>query len=317
MLRNVHRLGVLFACALPACGGGAKDGAKSGGGAERGAEQAARPEAGGGTAPSQEEPGLAVAAGDEIEQGPLPPNSDMVLFVNDGGLLPLGCFRAEDKKIETGTKCLDMVPDGAEVRLGTTTSTAKRKVTGRVEPLCLAGSGKKVALSAEGLGGGASYVVAVYPPPTYRAVTLVPEETKSEKATKLAEDVRAQWRAALSRLGAPQGAVEAVQVARVDVDGNGVEDLFAALVIPDPANDERYRYSGALLAPDGDIAKAVQVERSKRREDVFELRGVVDLDGDGRRELWLRMNFAEGGGDRLVRLDGSKAVPLGRWTCGV
>ncbi len=313
MTRRPIRCVVFALAGLAACGQNeSAKGSPSGGGAAKTADGKA-PAA----AEAPEEPGLAVAAGDEIEKGPLPPESDMVWFANDGGLLPLGCFDAKTKKIATGTACLDRVPEGAEVRLGTATATAKRKVTGRIEPLCLAGSGKKVALGAEGLGAGASYVVAAYPPATYRAIALIPERTKSKKATALSEDAKAQWRAALSRLGAPAGDVEAVQVARTDVDGNGTDDLFVALVVPDPSNDERYRFSGALLAPDGDIARAVLVERSKRREDVFELRGVADLDGDGTKELWMRMNFAEGGGDRLVRLAGGKARPLGKWTCGV
>ncbi len=313
MLRRA--LVVTVIAALVGCQGGDK--AAAPGKAATPGAKAAAPETQAGAGAEAADPGLEVAAGDEVEDGPLPPDSDMVFFANDGGLLPLGCFDAKTKKVTGGAACLDRVPEGAKVRLGTPTTTAKRAVTGRIEPLCLSGSGKKVALGVEGLGEGASYVVGVWPPATYRAVALVPEETKSKKATRLGEDLAAQLRAALSRLGAPSGDVEAVQVASVDVDGNGTPDRFFSLVVPDPKNDERYRFSGALWAPDGDIGRAVLVDRSKRKEDVFELRGLVDLDGDGTKELWLRMNFAEGGGDRLVRLRGRKAEPLGRWTCGV
>ena len=261
---------------------------------------------------------LVVAHDDTVEKGPVPPDADLVFFVVDGGLLPLGCFSKATAKVATGNQCLDMVADGAEVRVGSGDTSTLKKVTGRAEPLCLAGSGKKVALAAEGLSTEANYRFAAWPPAGFRTVELVSDDTLDPNNLVLSDEQQQALQAAIKASGArASGEVAAHQIASVDIDGNDNKETVFSAHIPHPKQPERYLWSGMFLAPDGDLSKLALLSRSKSKEDVLEVRGTIDIDGDGRRELWMRLVFEEGGGDRLFVVDANnKAKPLGSWTCG-
>jgi len=87
--------------------------------------------------------------------------------------------------------------------------------------------------------------------------------------------------------------------------------------IKDPKIIEQYAWSGVFLARDGNLDDLVLVDKSKSKKDVFELRGTVNLDGAGDKELWFRVVQAEGGGgDRVYTVNGGAPKGVGKWTCG-
>ena len=48
----------------------------------------------------------------------------------------------------------------------------------------------------------------------------------------------------------------------------------------------------------------------------IEVRGLVDLDGDRKPELWIGYPYYEGDGDAVQRLSGTRLEKLGSWGCG-
>lgn len=263
------------------------------------------------------EASLQVAEGDDNVDGPIPPDASMVLFSIEGSLMPLACFDKDAGTIKAGKDCLALVKEGDPVRLDAGFSNARNKAAGApVEPQCMAGAGKKVAIGVEGISD-ANYKFATLPPSGVRAVKLVKDDTLGGAAVSVDDDTKAKLLAAIQKdRASAKGEVELHQVAEVDLDGNPKKDVFYAAYIKDPKVIEQYLWSGMLLAPDGDLDGLVLVEKSKSKKDVFEIRAAVNLDGAGGSEIWMRLVWAEGGGDRLYRFDGGKPKALGKWTCG-
>lgn len=262
------------------------------------------------------EPTLQVATGEEEVDGPVPPETSMVFFVTEGALLPLGCFDAKTKKVRGGKDCLGLVPADAEIRVSSGDTALNKKAGERVEPQCLTGSGQKVALAAEGLGAGANFKFGAWPPSALKVVTLVGDNTIRTENSSLADDEKQKLTAAMKKAGGPSGDIKVHQVAKLDVDGNDKPDWVYAIYVPHPTLNEQYAWSGAFLGLDDNLDAPILLEQSKTKRDVFEVRGLLDLDGDGMRELWMHMTFEEGGGDRLVRVEGNRARPVDGWSCG-
>src|SRR5690606_13731657 len=161
------------------------------------------------------EPTLQVADGDEGAEGPVPPDTSMVFFQVEGALVPLACFDKDEGTLAAGTECLELVPADAKVRVSAGDQAFNKAVGERVEPRCMAGSGKKIALDAEGLSGGAEFTYGTWPPSALKIITLVPEDSTSPAATTIDDDTRAK----LAKVVPAKGEVSAHQVAEVDKIG--------------------------------------------------------------------------------------------------
>ncbi len=259
------------------------------------------------------EPTLQVADGDEGAEGPVPPETSAVFFQVEGALIPLACFDKDKGKMFGGTSCLKMVPQGANVRVSGGDQAFNKVSTEREEPRCLVGSGKKIALGAEGLSGGAEFSFAAWPPSALKIVELVSGESTAPAATSIDDETRA----ALAKKVPVGGEVSAHQVAEVDVDGNDKKDGIYSVFVPHPTMAEQYKWSGVFLARDGKLDDLVLLAKSRSKKDVFEVMGVLNIDGAGTRELWIREIFDEGSGDAVFQLVGDKAEPLAKWSCGV
>ncbi len=263
------------------------------------------------------EPSLKVATGEDEVEGPVPPETSMVFFVVEGALLPLACFVKDDGKLQAGVDCLDLMKAGEKARVTSGDTATTMEVGERVEPQCQVGSGKTIALAAEGLADGPNYKYGTWPPSGLKTVTLVSEETIAPHQTQLDDEQKTKLLAAIKKDWAgASGEVEAHQVAEIDLDGKDEKDRIFAAYIPHPRMSEQYAWSGIFLAPGGDLDALVLLDKSNSKRDVFEVRGTLDLDGDGTQELWMRMFFDEGGGDRIVKLEDGKPRPLGDWSCG-
>lgn len=262
------------------------------------------------------EPSLKVADGAANDPGPVPPETSMVFFTVEGSLLPLACFDKEAGAIKSGAACLGLVAAGQEARVSSGDTSAVVKVGEPAEPLCTAGDGKKTALAADGVSGGANYVWAAWPRSAFKTVDAIAASTVKAEGEPLAEAERTAMEAAVKKAGGRLGGdLLAHQIVEVQTTKDRKDKIFSVFV-RDPKVTERYLFSGLFAAVGGDLGNIVQLEKSRSKQDVFEIRGSTDLDGNGTRELWVRIVFEEGGGDRLVQFDGKAPAPIGKWSCG-
>jgi hypothetical protein len=259
------------------------------------------------------EPTLKVAEGDAGAEGPVPPDTSMVFFQAEGALIPLACFDKDKGEVRGGAACLSLVPAGADVRVSAGDQAFNKKTGDRATPTCLDATGNKDALSAEGLTGGAEFTYGAWPPSALKIVTLVSPDSTSPAATQIDDDTKAKLAAAVPA----KGELTVQQVAEIDVDGNAKKDGIYSVFIPHRSLPGQYAWSGVFLAPDGDLGGLVLLAKSASNKDVFEVLGTLDVDGQGSRELWIRMVYAEGAGEAVFQLDGKSAKALAKWSCGV
>lgn len=262
---------------------------------------------------ADEEGSLKVATGDEGVDGPVPPDSSMVFFTVEGALLPLACFDKDKGKVDSGDACLDLVPKDGTLRVSSVDSEYNKPVGERIEPDCTAGSGKKNALQIEGMDDSANYKFGTWPPSGIKTVKVVPDSTTDDGTISLSDEEKTSLGKAIGRDGA---GLEPHQIAEIDADGNDKKDKIYSVWIPDPKVSEQYAWSGILIALDDDLTKLVLLETSKSKKDVYEVKGTLDLDGDKKPELWMRQVFAEGSGDRLLKVNEKGPDPIGKWSCG-
>ncbi len=258
---------------------------------------------------------LMVAEGDGGVDGPVPPEASMVFFTVEGALYPLACFDKDSKSVKAGEACLSLVKAGDSVRVASHDSKYNKEAGEAVEPQCLAGSGKKIAIGVDGISAGADFLYGTWPPSGIKIVGEVDRESTAPQSLHLSDDETAKITAAIQADGGSvKDELKVHQVAAVH--GLTDEDKVYSVYVPDPKVLEQYKWSGAFLAEGGDLAKLTLLDKSKSKKDVFEVRGWMDIDGDETHELWMRMVFAEGSGDRLTKLASGKATPVGNWSCG-
>lgn len=267
-----------------------------------------------GDAKEQDDAGsLKVATGDEGVDGPVPPETSMVFFAVEGALLPLACFDKDKGKVDSGDACLDLVPKDGTLRVSSVDSEYNKPVGERVEPDCTAGSGKKNALAIEGMDDAANYKFGTWPPAGIKIVKVVDDASLDEASLQLSDEEKTALGKAIGRDGT---ALEPHQIAEIDADGSGKADKIYSVFAPDPKVVEQYAFSGILIALDDDLGKLVLLETSKSKKDLYEVKGTLDLDGDKKPELWMRQVFAEGSGDRLMKVTAKGPDPIGKWSCG-
>lgn len=250
--------------------------------------------------------------------GPVPPETTAVFFAIDGALIPLACFDKDKGKLAGGKDCLKMVEKDAEVFLGSEYGRALDKVGDPKNALCEV-SDKPTSLGTPAIDQGQTYEWATVPKSLATVAEQVKSDTKSDTAVQLSEDEKAKLTEAVNaaKPSAAKGELRCNQKADIDIDGDGKAERFFSVLVGHPKSPDRSLYSALFMAKGGDIGQLVMVESSKRDLDVITLQGAVDLDGDGKRELWVALTFDGGSGDRIVVLEGDKPKPLAKWTCGV
>jgi hypothetical protein len=246
--------------------------------------------------------------------GPKPPETSTVVFAVDGALLPLACFNKDKGQVLPGKECGALVAEGSEVYME---SSFGKKALDKTNPgtkdsLC----GDSGAIPTPQLEGGAAFDWGVWPKslgPEYKQIN---PDTWSDRGARLEEAEAKAVQDAIAKIRNVKGDFLSKQKATVDVDGDGKDELFVSAVLQNPADPDAYLFSGLFMASGGDLANLVLIDRSKQGTDVIRLRGVVDLDGDKKRELWTSITFEGGNGDRIVTLASGEPKPVGGWTCG-
>lgn len=247
--------------------------------------------------------------------GPKPPQTSAVVFAVDGALLPLACFDQAKGALVAGSGCGDLVAEGSEVYMESSFGNKALEKTnpGKRDSMC----GDKNALPTAGLEGGAAFDWAVFPKSLGPEFVQMNPDTWSDRGARLEEAETKATQAALMSIRNAKNDIQSKQKATVDIDGDGKDELFVSAVMLNPSDPESYLVSALLMAPGGDLEQVKVVDTAKRGSgDVIRLRGVVDLDGDGTRELWTGITFDGGNGDRIVQVVDGEAKPLGKWTCG-
>jgi hypothetical protein len=245
--------------------------------------------------------------------GPKPPEISSVLFSVDGALLPLACFDKGKNALATGADCSALVAEGSEVYMESSfgKKNLEKTGTGTVMSTC----GDEGATPTATLSAGADYDWAVWPKSVAPTFEQLSPDTWSDRGARLEEAEAKAIQDAIAKQKSAKGEFLSKQKALIDVDGDGKKELFVSAVLLNPADPNNAFFSGLFMAPGGDLANVQLIDKTKKGTDVIKLFGAVDLDGDGKRELWTGISFDGGAGERIVQL-GAQPTPLGKWTCG-
>jgi hypothetical protein len=245
------------------------------------------------------------------------PEASTVFFAVDGALIPIACWDKAGGKIKGGPDCRSLVKAGDEVYVASEFTKALDTVGEAKNALCEVAD-SPTSLAAATVDGGASYDFAMWPKAAHDLMAPLGADTRSERARDLDSAEEEALKKAISAVSkkADAGDLRPQQRAELDIDGDGKAELFLAAVVAHPKDPDRNLFSGLFMAPGGDVGAMVLIDQSKRDADIVTLRGAVDLDGNGKHELWVGLQWDGGSGDRVVTLDGGKAKALGKWSCG-
>lgn len=248
--------------------------------------------------------------------GPLPPETSTVVYGVNGALIPLGCYDSESKKVMGGPACLEIAKKDDEVFLGSPDGNALDKIDTPRNALCEVAD-KPKSLGTPALDTGASYLWAVYPKSLAKtAVTMGPDSRAEAKIQLSDEETTALLAAAANEAKkAAGGEVRSIQKGMLDVDGDGTDEVFYGIAVHAAGNPNKLLFSGLLMADGGKLDAIRLIEKNRDPNDVITLRGGVDLDGDGRRELWIGVEAEGISGEKAVVV-GDKITALASWSCG-
>lgn len=318
----IHRKSVLFATVLAAAqpvACGKKEPAPS---KETDAQKAAPPTKAGPDARKPEAP-PAVPEPDPLPpevdlSGPSAPETSTVFFSVDGAMIPMACFDKPKKKLLSGARCLSLIADDATVLLASESGRALDTVKGKKNALCEL-SDRPTSLTTPGLDAGNTYTYAAFPKALGRSVLVVPSATESNRATQLDSSLSTRLLDAASgqsRTSLEGGRLRAAQRATLDLNDDGKKTEFISVIVSSTDDADKVLFSG-LFALTGDGDATPQLLETAKGQDIVRVRGAVDLDGDGQRELWLGLTFDGGNADRIYTRDSKgNLTPLGKWTCG-
>jgi hypothetical protein len=250
------------------------------------------------------------------------PGATVVFVIDNQMAIPLACFDPATKAFldakDSDATCAKLVAASSKIKLSTSsTSTIKEKT----EWLCEPAEFKKVAFSIDPqLPTDAQTELAVSPPGTPIEFVARVGETKftanPDESALLSEAIKKSEPSA-------KKTPHVHQIATLDLDGDGKEDtIFSATVAGKGSSDEgltslegKFTFSGVFVRYGNKPESLVLLQRQDY--DTYEIRGAVDLNNDGRKELIISDTQWEGFGVVIyeVGTDGSLKA-LGDWGCG-
>jgi hypothetical protein len=251
------------------------------------------------------------------------PVETTVVFVVDNQMaIPLGCFDASTKMIlaaeGSDASCAKLIAAAAPVKLSNDTTS---KLKEKSEWVCEPAEFKQVAFPLDPqLPTGSVTELAVSPPSAPILFFPRVDETKfsanAEESTLLTEAIKKSEPSA-------KKVPNIHQLVKLDLDYDGkVDTIFSTTVAGESeagagltSIEGRFTFGGMFIRY-GNKPEALVL---LRREDfsMLEVRGAIDLNGDGRMELIVSDTQWEGYGMVLyeVGVDGA-LKPLGDWGCG-
>ncbi len=239
---------------------------------------------------------------------PVTPHGRVFLAASEAGLTPIACHEAHVPKFSSGADCLGLAPVGSELRLE---------------------SGERVKITGTGMGscGGTALIVAAEPdalrghatgPADASFVEVVPPTTPDEAAAnapegllaRVAEVVQAEHPTLKDMKG-----LQLRQLAQIDLDGDRQPEGLAAVSLPPTEEDAPPAFAGLYLVPSAADAKPRKLRGAAGSPVQYTVLGALDLDADGKPELWLNSYDDDGFAWSIEQVGSAGLVELGRWRC--
>lgn len=230
------------------------------------------------------------------------------------GFVPLACSDkggAKPERFKTGDACLELLPKGAQVRGEDGTA---RTVTGTAKDPCEGAT----AVTVEG-SGDAWRGHATAPPVDAEWVEVVPPTTPAEDDAAAPAELRARVVAQVEKdhPGVKAKKLQVRQRALLDLDGDDAPEQVLAVAVPgakDADGDETLAFAGLYVVAPGD-APPRKLAGSAPGTVQYRVLGVLDLDKDGKVELWLNTYDADKFTQSLASVGEAGLEQFGHWVC--
>ena len=240
---------------------------------------------------------------------PAKPHGRVFLAASEAGLIPIACHEAHVPKFSTGAACVALMPVGSAVKLE---AGAVAKVTGAGTAECGGGPAVVVEATPETLRGHATApadanFVEVLPPMTpQEAAAAAPELTASLAALVLSEH---------PALGDTK-ALQLRQLAEIDLDGDKQPERLVSVTLPGADDDAGPAFAAIYLVPKEAEARPRKLKGEPGAGVQYTILGALDLDADGRPELWLNSYDDDGFSWSIEQVGSAQLAELGRVRCG-
>lgn len=228
-------------------------------------------------------------------------------------LLPIGCYDAGKKAWGSGDACVAMLPIGAQVAMET---GAPRMIVGHDAPELGCDLGAVVRTDGPSLG------FAVFPAAVRPTVKpLIRRYGRGTPKEPLRAEEKAAIEAQLKAIDAPgNGVISGGVAATLDLDGDGKDDRVLVVRLGPAALRSRFEYVGAIYVARSATGRVDFVAADEGA--TLEVKGTLDLDQDGVREIWWSSWFVEEEGrnetvtEGLARLAKDRVEPVGEVVVG-
>jgi hypothetical protein len=212
-------------------------------------------------------------------------------------LLPIGCYDAQKKAWGGGDACTTLVARGAQVAME---AGAPRSITGHDSPIEGCSLGPLLRTDGPSLG------FAIYPTTARTSVRALPRRRgfgRGPATDALTADEKTKIEAQLKNADAV-GAAPAIGLSAtsVDVDGDGKDDRILVVRLAAAGAHPRFEWVGAVYVARSATGRVDLVAADEGAE--LEVRGTLDVDQDGVREIWYASTFVEEEGRNETITDG-------------
>ena len=239
---------------------------------------------------------------------PAEPRGRVFMIASEAGLAPVACHLAHVPKFSQGDECLALLKTGSNARLE---SGQVSRITGVGKADCGEGQAALVEAPPETLRGHATAPVET------DFVEVIPPVTPAEADKAAPEPLRARLREALAREFPDLAAAKPLQVrqvAQIDLDADGKPETLVVVAVPAADPDAPPAFSGLYVVPEGEVP--VRKLKGEPGSGVqYMLLGALDLDADGRPELWLNTYDDDGFAWSVEQLGSVELTELGRRRC--
>lgn len=236
------------------------------------------------------------------------PYGRVFMAASETGLVPVACHEAHVPKFSTGAACLALMPVGGEVKLD---SGATAKITGSGPAACGGGQALVVQAAPEALRGHATA------PADASFVEVLPPMTPDE-AAKAAPGLAAQLAAVVSAEHPTLGDTKRLQLrqlAEIDLDGDRKPERLASVTLPGADEDAGPAFAALYLVPVEADARPRKLKGEPGAGVQYTVLGALDLDADGRPELWLNSYDDDGFAWSIEQVGSAMLTEIGRWRC--
>lgn len=253
---------------------------------------------------------------------PLHDRGRVFLVGGEAGFVPLACSdlrpRRDGAEGEPGPKfiggagCMALLPVGGSVR---GIDGAARKITGTAKDPCAGDAAITVEGTAEAWRGHATA-----PPVDDEWVEVVTPTTPAEADAAAPAALKARLAAAIEKdhAGVKVGKkLEVRQRAILDLDADGAPEQVVAVAVPGPKSadgEETLAFAGLYAVPPDDGAPR-ELAGAAPGTVQYTVLGSLDLDKDGKPELWLNTYDADRFTQSVEVVGAAGLTQVGRWVC--